>query len=145
MKDTHRLLRALRQHFCAHRCYLEDIVRVGPERVECPCHRCGLQLSALYGAALDCKFDRKVEPFSVGDTVRLRAGGPPMTVEIVFGFANDVQCAWFESDGVSLRRSRFKDYALVQAKNDPVPSFAETRVRADIARGARISEGEIPR
>lgn len=54
-----RAVRALRQHFCSHRCYLEDLKRIGPERVEAPCHRCGKQLHARYGAALPCKFDRK--------------------------------------------------------------------------------------
>jgi hypothetical protein len=47
----------LRQRFCSHEVYIEDIVRQTVltndlYHVEAPCHRCGAKLTAPYGLAL---------------------------------------------------------------------------------------------
>lgn len=46
--------------------------------------------------------------FQVGDVVRLKAGGPKMTVEAVEG--QNVDCVWF--DGVKVFRDTFPARAL---------------------------------
>jgi len=39
-----------------HECSLNDLRRIGPERVTCRCRRCGALLAAEYGLALNCKW-----------------------------------------------------------------------------------------
>jgi hypothetical protein len=52
----------VRQRWCSHSCYIEDIRRVDPERVECPCHRCGKVLSAAYGLVLPAQLHQRPRP-----------------------------------------------------------------------------------
>jgi uncharacterized protein YodC (DUF2158 family) len=39
------------------------------------------------------------QPFQVGDIVRMRSGGPPMTVTRLGCVGDQVRCTWFESRG----------------------------------------------
>lgn len=43
----------LAQQFCKHECNSGDLVRVTSERVECPCRKCGLMLTADCGLHLN--------------------------------------------------------------------------------------------
>jgi hypothetical protein len=43
----------VRQFFCSHACYIEDIRPSVLDEVECECHRCGKTLYASYGLALN--------------------------------------------------------------------------------------------
>jgi hypothetical protein len=45
-------LLAIRQWLCSHEKRLDDLRRVGPDLVECPCVKCGKVLRAEYGIAL---------------------------------------------------------------------------------------------
>lgn len=54
-----RLLAALHRATCHHRCYLEDIARINPERVDCLCYQCGKKLTASYGLALRADLDQR--------------------------------------------------------------------------------------
>lgn len=54
----------IRQWFCAHEVYLEDLKRHdyetdGFRHVEAPCTRCGKTLTAIYGLALPAKITRR--------------------------------------------------------------------------------------
>ncbi len=53
------------------------------------------------------------EPLKVGDTVRLKSGGPIMTVEHVDIETQQVLCAWF--DGQEKKLSSFQADALERA------------------------------
>ena len=59
--------------------------------------------------------------FQEGDTVRLKSGGPPMTVDAIItskkGGSTVVRCKWFEADGV--KEDVFSENALekVDVKN----------------------------
>lgn len=48
----------------------------------------------------------------VGDKVRLKSGGPPMTVENIVG--GEVHCCWFE--GNDLKRTKFPYGAIEKEK-----------------------------
>lgn len=44
--------------FTGHRCRMYcDLVRINPERVECPCCKCGKVIVAPYGLALNATHD----------------------------------------------------------------------------------------
>lgn len=49
----------------------------------------------------------------VGDTVRLRSGGPIMTVEKAELY-KPIKCCWF--DGAELRRGEFEEKMLIGVK-----------------------------
>jgi uncharacterized protein YodC (DUF2158 family) len=55
--------------------------------------------------------------FKIGDIVRLKTGGPEMTVEAVDLRTADVQCTWLTDN--LLHRSRFKSLAVRDAKLRP--------------------------
>ena len=47
-----------------------------------------------------CKIKMRSMAFGTGDTVRLKSGGPPMTVmdpKAIFGKAHVLRCTWFEN------------------------------------------------
>lgn len=54
-------LRVPRQWFCSHRVYLDtdDLKRWTDDLVTGRCHKCEKVLTAPYGLALNCQFDRK--------------------------------------------------------------------------------------
>ena len=54
--------------------------------------------------------------FRPGDQVRLRSGGPPMTVLGVSGKGEEVKCSWFDAGG-GFHQEPFPPGALV-----PLPS-----------------------
>ena len=56
------------------------------------------------------------EIFKIGETVRLRSGGPLMTVELVKG--EYVDCAWFE--GKTMRREIFNQSTIERSTHPPV-------------------------
>jgi uncharacterized protein YodC (DUF2158 family) len=58
------------------------------------------------------------DAFKPGDTVRLKSGGPLMTVKSIEG--DDVICVWFE--GKAKKESRFK--AVTLTHDDGVPVIA---------------------
>jgi uncharacterized protein YodC (DUF2158 family) len=60
--------------------------------------------------------------FKVGDTVRLKSGGPVMTVSTAADADSDVLCKWF--DGKKLLDGIFPDAALEKAKADSGLSLA---------------------
>jgi len=49
----------LRQRFCSHTGYLEDMERLSDSQVTCPCNKCGKVLSAFCGLDLPIKWERK--------------------------------------------------------------------------------------
>jgi uncharacterized protein YodC (DUF2158 family) len=55
--------------------------------------------------------------FKIGDIVRLKLGGPEMTVEAVDLRTADVQCTWLVDN--LLHRSRFKLLTVRKAKLRP--------------------------
>jgi uncharacterized protein YodC (DUF2158 family) len=55
--------------------------------------------------------------FEIGDIVRLKIGGPEMTVEAVDLRTAEVQCTWLV--GNLLHRSRFKSLAVRKATLTP--------------------------
>lgn len=57
--------------------------------------------------------------FKVGDVVRLKTGGPEMTVEAVDTKSHEILCTWLAVEGVP-QESRFKGLALrkVEAKSE---------------------------
>lgn len=50
-------MKLLRQFFCEHRVYFDDLHRIHDTLVQAVCHRCGKKLSADHGIALGVKFD----------------------------------------------------------------------------------------
>jgi uncharacterized protein YodC (DUF2158 family) len=50
------------------------------------------------------------EDFNVGDVVRLKSGGPNMTVDNASG--SRIICVWFESDGINFHQQSFDQGAL---------------------------------
>jgi hypothetical protein len=56
-----KLILWLRQKFCSHCCFLEDLERVSEDKVICPCNKCGKVLSAEYGLALPVTWQRRAE------------------------------------------------------------------------------------
>jgi uncharacterized protein YodC (DUF2158 family) len=50
------------------------------------------------------------EDFNVGDVVRLKSGGPNMTVDNASG--SRIICIWFESDGIHFHQQSFGQGAL---------------------------------
>lgn len=59
------------------------------------------------------------ETFEIGDIVRLKSGGPDMTVENTRGVSVDrviVDCQWFA--GKKLHRGAFDPETLVKVPND---------------------------
>ena len=61
---------------------------------------------------------RASAPFKVGDLVRLKTGGPEMTVEAVDARSPDVICTWVAE---SVRRhGRFKALLLQKVEDKPV-------------------------
>lgn len=55
------------------------------------------------------------EDFQIGIIVKLKSGGPDMTVRQVYG-DNDVDCQWFA--GKKLEKGRFPMSSLELVKND---------------------------
>ena len=55
--------------------------------------------------------------FKIGDIVRLKTGGPEMTVEAVDLRTAEVQCTWLVDN--LLHRSRFKSFAVREATLRP--------------------------
>lgn len=55
----HRMVVWLRQRWCSHTGYLEDMKRLSESQVTCPCNKCGKLLSAFCGLDLPIKWERK--------------------------------------------------------------------------------------
>jgi hypothetical protein len=53
------VLDRIRQLFCRHACYIEDIIRLQNDLVECQCNRCGKVLHADCGLALHAQLMQK--------------------------------------------------------------------------------------
>jgi uncharacterized protein YodC (DUF2158 family) len=53
--------------------------------------------------------------FNIGDIVRLKSGGPKMTVSGYTQISDVVICQWFNSNG-ELQRSRFRESSLESGK-----------------------------
>ena len=64
----------------------------------------------------------QAEAFAVGDVVKLKHGGLPMTVERLHGHDNSVGCVWFDSRG-ALQHDRFQGACLV-ISGEPMPPVA---------------------
>jgi uncharacterized protein YodC (DUF2158 family) len=64
-----------------------------------------LSVSARSDSALsNATMQSQIAPsFQRGDLVRLRSGGPPMTVDSIHG--NQVDCFWSDSDGEPIAQS----------------------------------------
>ena len=57
--------------------------------------------------------------FKVGDVVRLKSGGPAMTIDTI---ENDqCVCLWFGTDNAELQRRHFMPHVLFSAPPDPKP------------------------
>lgn len=58
--------------------------------------------------------------WKVGDVVRLKSGGPPMTVTEITGMAEDyVVCMWFVKEAATPQLHTFREEALeAQPKSD---------------------------
>lgn len=57
--------------------------------------------------------------FQLGDIVKLKSGGPEMTVDYVFG-DGDYRCQWFA--GKKLESGRFPEQSLLPASaTQPIP------------------------
>jgi uncharacterized protein YodC (DUF2158 family) len=54
----------------------------------------------------------------IGDVVRLKTGGPEMTVEAVDTNSSDVFCTWFAEN--ASQRSRFKSLILRKVEQEPI-------------------------
>lgn len=59
MTFLQHIRRRVRQRYCRHRFYLDDLHRVADNLVRCPCHRCGKVCSVEYGLLLPGSFDRR--------------------------------------------------------------------------------------
>ena len=53
------LLTRLRQHWCRHAVFIEDMQRLPDGNVEARCHRCAKALHAPYGLALPALIERE--------------------------------------------------------------------------------------
>lgn len=55
---------SIKQWFCKHAVYIEDIKRHNPEKAEviAPCFKCGKKLKAPYGLVLPASLHRKNNP-----------------------------------------------------------------------------------
>lgn len=51
-----QMLTKIKQRFCDHAVSHDDIRRVSPEEVECPCRKCAFVLKAPYGVALKARW-----------------------------------------------------------------------------------------
>lgn len=61
----------LRQRWCAHAGYLEDMQRrQWDDMVTCPCNKCGKLLVATYGLALPMKWERQPDNLTISNTAR---------------------------------------------------------------------------
>lgn len=56
-----------RAFYCSHVCYLEDLVRIADNKVQCRCFHCDKILVAEYGLALNCKWKRRKMVGAVGN------------------------------------------------------------------------------
>lgn len=54
-----RMVVWLRQRWCSHTGYLENMERLSESQVTCPCNKCGKLLSAFCGLDLPIKWERK--------------------------------------------------------------------------------------
>ena len=50
------MFKSIRQFFCSHTAKTRDIQRINSNRVTVKCEKCGKQLYACYGLALDVEF-----------------------------------------------------------------------------------------
>lgn len=58
----HNAWQRIRQRFCAHACYLEDMVENKMselKRISCNCYKCGKLLEGAYGLSFGCKWERR--------------------------------------------------------------------------------------
>ena len=56
--------------------------------------------------------------FEVGEIVRLKSGGPDMTVEMVHKELREFDCAWF-CDDKSVKCYRFHEYMIEYTSEEP--------------------------
>ena len=59
LRNKESILKKIKQLFCSHKCYLEDLERLSDTKVVCICNKCGKQLKAPYGLAINCQWQRK--------------------------------------------------------------------------------------
>lgn len=65
--------------------------------------------------------------FKIGDNVRLKSGGPQMTV-VGYTENGQVECCWFDGDNKE-RRARFPDAALMPT---PAAELSDEQLRAEV-------------
>ena len=70
--------------------------------------------------------------FKIGDDVRLKSGGPQMTV-VSYTKKGQTECCWFDS-GNKERRTQFPEAALIAT---PVAELSDEQLRAKV-------ENELP-
>ena len=60
---------------------------------------------------------RTMETIQIGDLVKLKSGGPKMTVTAIAGNRENCVCAWF--DGATMREGNFHPGALTKVDSTP--------------------------
>jgi uncharacterized protein YodC (DUF2158 family) len=66
-----------------------------------------------------------VARFKVGDLVRLKSGGPPMTVsDVLIPAERGYSCTWFV--GRHLKSSNFKEQELIRAVKETSPEKSKS-------------------
>ena len=132
------MIKWLKQRFCHHVCFLENMVLndddSADDRITCACNKCGKVLSAYYGLALHCDWERRPRPRAMQpkkSPFEKYAAGEKLTHEEILALGSPE-----EAYALGLSRSAYLSTAEVSEEDKELLKLCEKLLeRMKTARG----------